>query len=138
MKAAPILILAAGAVILVVTGVLFGIPEVRRAAQIGAAGKARIQLERWALAAEAYQQVHGALPDVADAALLEALHRDGASSNVLFNASGLGREADLVDPWGTPWRIRGGERVEVLSAGPNRQFGDEDDISSQSFQRPPH
>jgi hypothetical protein len=135
MKTAPILILACGAGILVITGVLFGIPEVRRAAQIGVAGKARVQLERWTLAAEAYQQAHGPLPEVTDAASLEELRGDEAATKPL-NATHRGQELQLTDPWGTPWRIRGGERIEVRSAGPNRRFGDDDDMVSRNVPGP--
>jgi hypothetical protein len=127
------MILAGGALILLISGVLFGIPEVQRAAHIGAAARARLQLERWVVAANAYQEAHGRLPEVANEALLETLGADETARRAMMPNGGSGQKPEALDPWGTPWQIRDGELIEVRSAGPNRRFGDEDDLSSRGI-----
>jgi hypothetical protein len=127
----PIVFLLGGLAILLISAVLFGVPQVRRAAQIGAAARARLQMEQWAQAADVYRRIHGTLPAGDSSAVLETLRADDASREVR-PAPGLA-EVQAVDPWGTPWRIHDGERVEIRSAGPNRRFGDEDDFSSLSL-----
>lgn len=124
----PLLILVAGLVILVGSAVLFGLPQVKRAAQIGAAGRARLQMTQWSRAAEAYREAHGALPSGEGSAVLEALREDPVSRQALGGNSAP--DEWLRDPWGTIWQIRDRARIEVRSAGPNRQFDDEDDLSS--------
>jgi hypothetical protein len=127
----PVLFLLAGLALLMGSAVLFGLPQVRRAAQIGAAGRARLQMEQWARAAEAYRVAHGGLPVGDSIAVLEALRNDSASSQSITGTPG--REGQFRDPWGTLWQIQDRGRLEVRSAGPNQQFGDEDDLSSLSF-----
>jgi hypothetical protein len=124
----PVLILVAGLVIFLASAVFFGLPQVKRAAQIGAAGRARLQLAHWSRAAEAYREAHGVLPSGEGRAVLEALRDDPVSRQAL--AGNGAPDAWLRDPWGTTWQIRYRDRVEVRSAGPNRQFDDEDDLSS--------
>ncbi len=43
---------------------------------------------------------------------------------------GLQADGKVTDRWGTPWRFHAlsGQEMEVLSAGPDRQFGTTDDI----------
>jgi hypothetical protein len=128
----PIVILVGAVAILLVSTVLFGLPQVRRAAQIGAAARARLQMEQWARAAEVYRQTHGSMPAGDSSAVLETLRSENASRKVSPRPGHADQEWQVLDPWGTPWRIQDGERIEVRSAGPNRQFGDEDDFSSLS------
>ena len=127
----PIMFLLGGLVILLTSAVLFGVPQVRRAAQIGAAARARLQMEQWARAADVYRRTHGALPAGDSRAVLETLRHDDESRRFLPGPERT--EIQMLDPWGTPWRIHDGERVEIRSAGPNRRFGDEDDFSSLSL-----
>ena len=129
----PIAVLVVGFTILVGSAVLFGLPQVRRAAQIGAAGRARLQMEQWARAAEAYHEAHGALPAGDSDAVLETLRADPASRQAFSDLGPAERGGPLVDSWGTPWRVVDGSGIEVRSAGPNRRFGDEDDLSSLSL-----
>jgi len=45
-----------------------------------------------------------------------------------------GGEGALEDPWGTEYKLeRNGKRIAVVSAGPNREFGDDDDIRSDKI-----
>ena len=130
----PVAGLLVALVIFIGSAVLFGLPQVKRAAQIGAAGRARLQMEQWARAAEAYREAHGALPAGDAGAVLEALREDPVSRQALAGTESPGWKGPLHDPWGTPWRIEDrSTRIEVRSAGANRRFGDEDDLSSLSF-----
>ncbi len=129
-SAKPVVILAGGATIFLISALLFGLPQVRRAAQIGAAARARLQLDQWVRVAEAYRQAHGVLPVGEDAVVLEWMRADGAVRRVMEDERRAGTAGQILDPWGTAWRIRDGARLEVRSAGPNGEFGDEDDLSS--------
>ncbi len=126
----PILFLVGGLVVLLASTVLFGLPQVRRAARIGAAARARYQMQQWARASEAYRQEHQRMPEGDLAAVLATLRRDPASRTFLVTQETGDSGRLLLDPWGTPWQIRDGERIEIHSAGPNRRFGDDDDLSS--------
>jgi hypothetical protein len=85
-------------------------------------------MTQWRRAAEAYREVHGALPSGEGSAVLEALRADPVSRQAI---AGSGAPDEWFrDPWGTLWQIRDRTRIEVRSAGPNRQFDDEDDLSS--------
>ncbi len=75
--------------------------------------------------------------------LYERLMAEPASRQVLTQLAGLssgkdtnGREVGRVlDPWGTVLDYRYGpddDLPELISAGPDRQFGTEDDISSRA------
>jgi hypothetical protein len=129
-SAKPMLILAGGATIFLISALLFGLPQVRRAAQIGAAARARLQLDQWVRMAEAYRQAHGVLPAGEGDGVLELMRADAAARGAMKDERRLGTVGQVLDPWGTAWRIRDGERLEVRSAGPNGEFGDEDDLSS--------
>lgn len=47
--------------------------------------------------------------------------------------SGLQSDEKVHDRWGTPWRFHAisGKQMEVLSAGPDRMFGTQDDIGHE-------
>ena len=69
-------------------------------------------------------------PRVVEAFTKVPRHRFVPPSQVAF--------AEFVrkDPWGGDYEIRKGERLqdfEVVSAGPDRKFGTEDDISSRKL-----
>lgn len=128
----PFIILGAGLVIFLGSALLFGLPQVKRAAQIGTTGRARAQMAQWAHAAEAYREAHGAFPAGEPEVILETLRR--ATPSPASRAAGLTNQLNQIyDPWGTPWMISSRTKIEVRSAGPNRQFGDEDDLSSLSL-----
>lgn len=62
--------------------------------------------------------------------------------NQLINASGddepilEGGEGALEDPWGTDYKYeRNGKRIAVVCAGPDGEFGTDDDIRSDKIER---
>lgn len=61
---------------------------------------------------------------------------------VLIDSSGdeepflKGGEGALSDPWGTDYKLEvKGKKVVVISAGPDEQFGTEDDIRSDTIEK---
>jgi hypothetical protein len=86
--------------------------ETKRAAQ---AEQAKADVALVQPIAEAYFSAHHA--------------EDCPTMDILKAAQALTESAHRVDPWGTPYTLScKGEDVTVLSAGPNRIPGDEDDL----------
>jgi general secretion pathway protein G len=84
--------------------------------------KAAVDVKQLADAARLYFAEKGRLPTLAELATADERGRSYIDSVP-------------VDPWQNDYVLREGSRpreVEVLSAGPNRQPGDEDDISSKA------
>lgn len=52
------------------------------------------------------------------------------SMEQLLDSGALDAEARTLDPWDTPFRLECGDGPRVFSAGPDRAFGTEDDVSS--------
>lgn len=125
MNLKPILILCAAVIIFIASSVYFGLPQVKRAAEIGAVGRARAQMAQWKIAAEAYHAAYGKLPEGEPIAVLEALMDEPVVKQSWTNSA----TPQIRDPWGSYWRIQQRLSVEVWSAGPNGQFGDADDLS---------
>jgi len=77
----------------------------------------------------AYKGTFGEFPTGSSAEIASALLGRNTS-----HVPVLTRSNALVDPWGTAFRITiVGDNVEVRSAGPNRTFGDADDIDVRIF-----
>jgi len=53
----------------------------------------------------------------------------------LLRSAALDDEARTVDPWDTPFRLECGDGPRVASAGPDREFGTEDDVGSTHVSR---
>ena len=68
-----------------------------------------------------YNMKHGAYPDT-----LEPLTQETAEEDALL-------QGDYVDPWGTELRYerRGKKRPLLTSAGPDKEFDTEDDITNK-------
>jgi hypothetical protein len=131
---APIVILLGALVLLLVSAVAFGLPQVRRAAELGRVARARSQLAAFAAACEAYRVAFGNLPAGPPASVVGSLTGSNARRQVFLDlkpgmTDGAGA---LIDPWGTPWEFTyaGSRKLEARVAGPNRRFGDDDDLSS--------
>ena len=57
------------------------------------------------------------------------------SMDELLSSAALDDEARTVDPWDTPFRLECSDGPRVSSAGPDREFGTEDDIGSTHVSR---
>ena len=57
------------------------------------------------------------------------------SMEQLLSSAALDEEARTVDPWDTPFRLECSDGPRVSSAGPDREFGTEDDIGSTHVSR---
>jgi type II secretory pathway pseudopilin PulG len=120
-----------------VSVVWFGIPQVRFAAEQGKVSRVRAQLLAIVEAGEAYRAEYGSVPQGGATAVLSALRGSNEKERVFLELpAGMTNErGEVVDVWGTPVEIwtTGSQRVEARSAGPNRRFGDHDDlVSSQA------
>jgi hypothetical protein len=66
--------------------------------------------------------------------IVAALQGDNAKGLRFFPAEhrGLSAEGKLLDRWGTPWFFHAlsGKRMEIISAGPDREMGTADDLHS--------
>ena len=54
-----------------------------------------------------------------------------------LSAGSINAKGEFVDPWKTPYQIEINSNVSIRSAGPNRLFGDKDDVVQQSAIRQP-
>ena len=86
-------------------------------------------------ALEQYKADQGTYPADADnAAVVSALYGDNPrKKDYLVKMKSIIRDGQFTDYWKTPLRIELPEdgRASVLSAGPDRSFGSEDDITSE-------
>jgi hypothetical protein len=67
--------------------------------------------------------------------IVAALQGENAKSLRFFPAQhpALAPDGKLLDRWGTPWVFHAlsGRHMEILSAGPDRQTGTQDDLHGQ-------
>jgi hypothetical protein len=129
---APLIILIAAVVVFGLSAVWFGAPQIRFAAEQGQVMRARVQLAAFLNATDRYQDAFGALPAGTASEITAALVGDNPEERVFLEvpAGGTNAQGQLIDPWGTPWEIWriSEDRIEARSAGPNRRFGDHDDL----------
>ncbi|MDA7900282.1 type II secretion system protein GspG [Akkermansiaceae bacterium] len=83
---------------------------------------------------EAYKLIGGMYPSTSQG--LEALVKRPQSSPQPRNWVQAVEERALLDPWDTKYKYeypgsKDPSRPEIISAGPDKQFGSEDDMSSQ-------
>ena len=79
-----------------------------------------------------YEGTYGRFPSGNARAIFESLRGSNPLERVFLNVqeSSISPEGDLLDPWGTAYEVEVDvEEILVRSAGPNRVFGDSDDIS---------
>ena len=79
-----------------------------------------------------YHNEYGSYPIGYQAEIIRCLLGDN-SRKIQFlslNANELNPDGDFVDPWQTPYQIKmlEGTNLVISSAGPNKEFGDKDDI----------
>ena len=92
----------------------------------------RIEIRSIASALKTNQAVFRSYP-TGDAVLIsKALRGDNPRKMVLLEArsNGISIKGELLDLWGTPYEIGivGQTNLVIRSAGPNKKFGDADDI----------
>ena len=114
--------------VVVILGILAGVVVTNFAPR---GQDARIQAARASISAvssavEAFLLDTGRLPNSLD----ELVNRPSGVANWVGPYI-RGGTAALVDPWGTPFRLRrDGNDFQVISAGPSQQMGTDDDITS--------
>jgi len=86
-----------------------------------------------AFAISEYYRLFGDYPSGSSVAIAKALAGENPKKIVLIKFPRLGRDGEMLDPWGIPYDIRFIEagRLQVRSAGPNRIMGDADDTLEQ-------
>ncbi|MDA7919306.1 type II secretion system protein GspG, partial [Akkermansiaceae bacterium] len=105
--------------------------EVKAAEEATAAG----DMASFLGALQAYKNIGGMYPSTSQG--LEALKKRPQSSPQPRDwVQALADEEALLDPWDTKYKYKypsskDPSRPEIISAGPDKQFGSEDDISSQ-------
>jgi type II secretory pathway pseudopilin PulG len=137
---APLMILVVAMLLFLMSAIWFGIPQVRFAAEQGQVTRAQMQLGAFLEATEEYRRTFGELPDGTPAEVAAALLGENSGRQVFLQVTTEGTNAlgQLVDPWGTAWEIWqvSEDRLEARSAGPNRRYGDHDDlIASRAVRR---
>ena len=82
------------------------------------------------LAMQSYQSLYGHYPTTNESNILQPLLGDNPRGTPLLSlrAHSTNSIGQFIDPWGTPYYIKIGTNVVIRSAGPNRAFGDKDDI----------
>ena len=81
-----------------------------------------------------FARVFGENPVGENEEIVAALQGNNAKGLKFFPAEhrGLSAEGQLLDRWGSPWFFHAlsGKRMEIISAGPDREFGTADDLHS--------
>jgi hypothetical protein len=126
-------IILIGAVLLFgMSALWFGLPEVRFAAEQGRVARAQRQLASFMEAVEAYRVAYGTEPGETAKEITASLLGENVEGGIFLEISvdQTNAQGELMDPWGTAWEIWrvGEDRIEARSAGPNRRFGDHDDL----------
>ena len=124
-------------IILLMTSAILtvGCNERESAENIKKASTARQDMTSFSSALEAYKNIGGKYPSTSQG--LEALlKRPQSSPRPRDWVQALDDEEALFDPWDTKYKYeypgsKDPSRPEIISAGPDKQFGSEDDMSSQ-------
>jgi len=89
-------------------------------------------------ALQKYKEYTGSYPIGNNADVVRALGGNNAQKVIvdIGRHKNLNTKGELVDPWGTPFRIYfSGEGVLIRSAGPNKRFDDSTVQNSDDFYR---
>jgi hypothetical protein len=140
---APLIILITAGLLFSVSAVWFGVPQIRFAIEQGQVMRARVQLAAFFEASNAYRDAFGNLPEGTASEIIAALGGENPGGTVFLEVMSdrIDAAGQMTDPWDTPWEIWriGEDRLEARSAGPNRRFGDHDDLiasrAAESMQR---
>jgi len=87
-------------------------------------------------ACAAYKEEYGTLPQTSENyQLIKILQQDNPRkiSFLENNSNDFNSNGEIVDPWGTPFRITfdSDSKVHAASAGPDKVFGTPDDVTNQ-------
>lgn len=112
------ILLAVAIVAVLATGAAISIPRMLEDSKIKAAQTSVMALRD---AVIAYNLSYGKYPSN-----LEALADDSGGKDPIIDSEDM-----LIDPFGTEYKLEGkGKRIVIVSAGPDCEFGTEDDIKS--------
>lgn len=98
--------------------------------------QARADLKNLENACKAYTLEYEHPPTGNRTQLLQILRGDNARRIVFFETpsrrGAISKQGEFIDPWGTAYRLTiiSNQRPVLASAGPNRTFGDSDDLST--------
>jgi general secretion pathway protein G len=116
-------------VVIAILGLLVGIVAVNMQGHLARSrvSAAKIEIAKLGEALDAYSGVHAAYPTT-EQGLIELTGPSGQVDDRFI------KPGELNDPWGTAYEYlvpgENNEPYELISAGPDRQFETEDDISS--------
>lgn len=79
-------------------------------------------------ALEKSREIFGTYPTGTWQEISQALMGKNQEGHVFIDPKWTNRQGELVDPWGTPFSLTIETNVILKSAGPNRRFGDKDDV----------
>lgn len=89
-------------------------------------------------ALQKYKEKVGSYPVGNNAEVVKALQGNNAKQVIIVigRTKNINTKGELVDPWGTPFRIYfAGEGILIRSAGPNRRFDDSTVLNSDDYYR---
>ena len=98
-----------------------------------------IEMRSLIRALQYYEAEYDRYPSGSSSEMLQALWGKNPKKKVFLSIPerSTNETGEFVDPWGTPYRIifESTNRVTIRSAGKNRIFGDNDDVTISKSQR---
>lgn len=90
----------------------------------------KIELQNIAAALSKYLTTSNSIPDGDSVAMLRALIGSNRTGTMFLSPRKTNASGEMLDSWNTPYQIEIADQANLLirSAGPNRRFGDKDDI----------
>jgi general secretion pathway protein G len=126
------MVIVMGIIGLILGGAIYSMGRIKDSAAVSTS---RQDMTSFSSALEAYKNIGGKYPSTSQG--LEALlKRPQSSPRPRDWVQALDDEEALFDPWDTKYKYeypgsKDPSRPEIMSAGPDKQFGSEDDMSSQ-------
>jgi general secretion pathway protein G len=126
------MVIVMGIIGLILGGAIYSMGRIKDSAAVSTA---RQDMTSFSSSLEQYKNIGGKYPSTSQG--LEALVRKPSSSPRPRDwVQSLDDEEALYDPWDTLYKYeypgsKDPSRPEIISAGPDKQFGSEDDMSSQ-------
>ena len=131
MKAKYWVALVSGLIGVVLAGLLF--PAKTHPELHAPTAHSHVEVMCLSCALKAYRVEYGAWPTGDQALIVKTLTGNNPQKITFMKVlvKSLNQKGEFVDPWSTPYAISfSNDEPRVSSAGPNRQFGDQDDICS--------